>query len=135
MTKLINTTITKLAVNADSTEMFFKLSSGATYCQTLEGDCCSETWFSDVYNFSALINSLVLSVEKIDLTDYNTEDGRSRQAEDQVYGVKLTTSKGSTTIAFRNSSNGYYGGNLSTFTPHTGPLPEGSKRITDDWSA
>jgi hypothetical protein len=31
----------------------------------------------------------------------------------QVYGLKVTTNKGEIVIDYRNSSNGYYGGNLS----------------------
>ena len=31
----------------------------------------------------------------------------------EVYGLKITTDKGDLVIDYRNSSNGYYGGNLS----------------------
>lgn len=58
------------------------------------------------------------------------QDGqeRSRQEEDRVYGYALTTERGTITLAFRNSSNGYYGGYCYAskspppveFTPITG---------------
>ena len=38
----------------------------------------------------------------------------------QYYGTVIDTLKGRCTIAFRNSSNGYYGGNLSWNEPTLG---------------
>jgi hypothetical protein len=49
-----------------------------------------------------------------------------------VYGYKLRTDKGHATIAFRNSSNGYYGGWLER---HAGEMPADLTPIVDDWSA
>jgi len=105
-----------------------------------EGDCCSETWFADILNPEA-INSggaVVLSVEEIP-NIVAVDDGRGRQDSDQFYGVKITTVLGTCTIIYRNSSNGYYGGNYSesqTFHPEMIPPKYISyKKIVTDWQA
>ena len=53
---------------------------------------------------------------------------------------KITTDRGEIVIDYRNSSNGYYGGNLTGPTivepaapPSSSPMPW--RQITDDWSA
>lgn len=99
----------------------------------LYADCCSETWFSDIYNFDALLGR-VSEAKEVELPDYDVADGRSRQEEDLAYGVEVVTDKGSAKIVFRNSSNGYYGGSLESVLL-VDSLPEGLKRITDDWKA
>lgn len=72
------------------------------------GDCCSESWFSEVISLDSLINHTVASVEELFLPQY--QDGNTRQMFDQIYGYKLATEAGYIDIVFRNSSNGYYGG-------------------------
>ena len=98
----------------------------------VDGDCCSESWFSDVYNFGALIDSEVRSVSEVDMPSYNTEDGKCRQESDQVYGFEIYTGKGVATVVFRNSSNGYYGGSCKE--GQMVRVAEG-KEITGDWSS
>lgn len=95
------------------------------------GDCCSESWFADIVGFEALKDALVGSVEVIETQELEN-DPRTRQERDLVYGYKFTTTKGHATIAFRNSSNGYYGGDLSLMT---NPIVVDWKEITGDWSA
>lgn len=76
------------------------------------GDCCSESWFSDFFGLNNLLNEKVLFVTEIYLDDtYECDNERSRQSFDQVYGYKFVTNKGCAVLSFRNSSNGYYGGN------------------------
>jgi hypothetical protein len=40
------------------------------------------------------------------------QDERCRQDDDRFYGIKLLTTGGYVDIVYRNSSNGYYGGEL-----------------------
>jgi hypothetical protein len=40
------------------------------------------------------------------------EDGKTRQEYDTLYSYTFETAKGYADIEFRNSSNGYYGGEL-----------------------
>ncbi len=98
------------------------------------GGCCSETWFSDIIGLHSLLGNLVCAVDKAELSDYNEEDGRGRQKWDSVYGFKITSTGGYTDIVFRNSSNGYYGGNAEFCKS----VPHGIKFIkieSDDWYA
>lgn len=63
---------------------------------------------------------------------YEASDDRSRQWSDRVYGVKLKTDLGYADIAYRCSSNGYYGGRIGIYQKE---INETLTPITDDWSA
>ena len=99
-----------------------------------EGDCCSESWFSDIVNPQALFGAVVLAVECIEMEQigYSVEDGRCRQEVDTAYGYKITTNKGWCDIVFRNSSNGYYGGWASESVCDAS-IFAGWQRVLDDW--
>ena len=95
--------------------------SDASHWFICEGDSCSETWISDIFGFSKLKGKL-LQVQEIKLTKsevYSLEDGRARQKEDKIYGYRFITELGTSVVAFRNSSNGYYGGSLEKYIPYT----------------
>lgn len=77
---------------------------------TVEADCCSESWISDIINFHNLIGHTINSIQELDTDSYNTEDGRGRQDCDSVYGITFVTEEGKSFLIYRNSSNGYYGG-------------------------
>jgi hypothetical protein len=74
-----------------------------------DGDCCSHTWIENVENVEALIGREIMEVAE-------TCDG-SKSDDDyevvQFYGCNISSVGGGTCkIDYRNSSNGYYGGNL-----------------------
>jgi hypothetical protein len=101
-----------------------------------DGDCCSETWFADIIGVKNLIRDRreeVIGIEKLDLPA--PEDNRNRQDVDQAYGYRLKTKKGDCDIIFRNSSNGYYGGDIYLDTKTKEWDLSKFIRITDDWSA
>lgn len=92
----------------------------------VDGDCCSESWFADVFDAGNLIGH---TVERIadSKREYSADDGRCRQEVDSVYAYDIVTEAGACTIVYRNSSNGYYGGDLSmTFD---GPVVQGQGSI------
>jgi len=130
MNELIGKTVTGLRVNEDQSVLAFDHPDGTSTAYVTDGDCCSETWFADITGVPALLGGKVLEVENVDLP--SVDDGRTRQEEDQFYGVKLRTDKGMVDIVYRNSSNGYYGGGIG---PHKGALPDGMTQIVDDWRA
>lgn len=80
-----------------------------------DGDCCSHTWIEDVIAPEVLIGEEVLAVEDLDLPDDLCQKTKTDHYEEEMsyYGCAIRTAKGTCTIAYRNSSNGYYGGNLS----------------------
>jgi len=81
-----------------------------------DGDCCSETWFSDVIDVRTVAyegnDDPIVAVETIPLPE--PHDKRTRQDCDKAYGLLFKTRGGGRcTVVFRNSSNGYYGGEVT----------------------
>ena len=99
------------------------------------GECCSESWFADITGLDNLRGQTVVGVRILDV-DLPEGDTRTRQESDQVYGYRLSTRKGDCDIIFRNSSNGYYGGELRLVGRDT-RLDEVTftEITTDEWSA
>lgn len=108
---LIGQIITAIHVASDKRAMRFDLGSGESVVVKADGDCCSNTWIESLDTPALLIGGTVTSVEDIPMPD----DGAARDEDDVVafYGCKISSTKGACVIDYRNSSNGYYGGNLS----------------------
>lgn len=107
MNELIGKRITNIEISNNESAMRFT-TDGGVFVYLTEGDCCSETWFSEILNLDNLINHTVASVEELQLPHY--DDGNTRQEYDSFYGYQIITDAGHCTIVFRSSSNGYYGG-------------------------
>jgi hypothetical protein len=132
---LLGSRVKTILVSPDQEELVFKLRNGCDIVLITKADCCSETWFADIIGVSSLLDELITGVSI--LPDTFPDDDRSRQSYDTAYGFTLSTQKGVTTIAYRNSSNGYYGGDctaLVTLNYNKDNL-RGFKKITKDWSA
>ena len=143
MQELVGQTIEKLEVSSDQHLLRFTTTGGQPIVYQAEGDCCSESWFADIVGVKALLppprpargDRAITKVEPLLLPFYNVHDGRGRQEEDQVYGYALSVQPwGVTVIAFRNSSNGYYGGWVELASPTEGKDTQWTE-ITDDWRA
>lgn len=134
MKELIGKTITGLRISEGEEILSFDTKDGCTFVYRAYGDCCSETWFADITGVSALIGGTVASADFVDMDGtYNVDDGRGRQDYDQAYGVKIMTDRGHADIIYRNSSNGYYGGDIELVSERYSD--ECSTQITDDWTA
>lgn len=133
MEELIGRKILAVSVSNNEQQLSFQTDIGVTTFE-FEDDCSSETWFADVIGVKALLHKVVLSAEEKELPLYNLEDGRGRQDADCAYGIELKTANGSCIIVYRNSSNGCYGGELSSDGPTDKMLLDG-EAITEDWSA
>ena len=100
-------------IRMDSEFLVFRTDDG-TYSFTVEGDCCSSSYFYDFYGVQNLLNNgPVLKVENVDLDVDEIEEDYGEVI--QVYGYRFTTEhptwgEVSSVVSFRNSSNGYYGG-------------------------
>lgn len=130
MQELMGHTIRHIYVNGDQHILVFDTDNGKLSYETT-ADCCSETWFADIIGVPYLLSATVQAVSRSVLPEVN--DGRTRQEVDEFYGVSLDTSKGHVDIVFRNSSNGYYGGNIELCTKGYTNL-----RLTEilaDWGA
>jgi len=140
MKELVSNTVKKVLISEGESVLAF-ITDNEEYIYETEEECCSNTWFADVLGTNFLIGNKVLSVEEISinvLDEYNINDGRCRQEYDQVYGYKITTTKGYCDVIFRNSSNGSYGGWIKKLESPTNYLTTCGYNfieITEDWSA
>lgn len=103
--------IVALEIASDNKAMRFLINGGDPIVAKADGDCCSSTWIEHVDLPARGFPANVLKVEPLELpgSTTNEDDGDCLQ----VYGIQIVTDKGEIVIDFRNSSNGYYGGNLS----------------------
>lgn len=105
---LVGKTIQKVRIADDKKAILFVCDDGEHIAKT-DGDCCSDTWIEHVELPVQGFPCKVLSVEELHLP----EDQEMDYEVIQFYGLKLLTDKGEFLLDYRNSSNGYYGGNLS----------------------
>lgn len=102
----------------------------------VDADCCAESWFSEIMNVDFLINHTISEVVELELP--NTDefmDNHTRQKSDCFYGYQIATEAGHTTIVFRCSSNGYYGGSCSLSDGPRNDLKWKSIKHLSDWTA
>lgn len=131
MKELVGKLVTNIYVSNDESFMKFDIKDEQPIIYKAYGDCCSETWFADIlvgYRFHNKDRENypleVVGCEELDIPEWLQEviaaDGRGRQDSDTVYGFKLTFKdhawrpvvEHDLAIVFRNSSNGYYGGEV-----------------------
>lgn len=106
---LVGKTIRSIKLADDKEAILFITDQGEVKARC-DADCCSHTWIEHVELPALGVPALVTSVEGVDMPDLGSP------SEDDViayYGCKIVTDKGEIVIDYRNSSNGYYGGNLS----------------------
>jgi len=78
-----------------------------------DGDCCSSSFFSEIFNADNIIGQVIKEVKDIPLEDGEAPNrGATEDDNEKVYGIHITSDKGTCTIIFRNHSNGYYGGSI-----------------------
>lgn len=111
MIELVGKKILDVEVGNSEGLIRFTCADSSQLVYICEGDCCSETWFSEILNLDFLVNHTVSEVRELDMPSY--DDGNTRQQYDELYGYKIATEAGHCTIVFRNSSNGYYRGSCS----------------------
>lgn len=129
---IVGRVLTGVAVSKDGdTTLRLSFAEGEPHYVTTEGDCCSESWWADVIGAAGCYGGTVTAVRSLDLPEPN--DNRTRQEVDSVYGYALDTDKGVVSLAFRNSSNGYYGGWADDTT--SPPATEWQEITTNEWRA
>lgn len=104
-------TINSIELASDNKAMRFIVSNGDPIVAKADGDCCSATWIEHVELPAGGFPAKVTAVSDLDLPGSRDDDPEHECL--QVYGCKISTDKGDIVIDYRNSSNGYYGGNLS----------------------
>ena len=104
-------TITAVEIADDKMAMRFLIAGEEPIVAKADADCCSSSWIEHISLPAGGFPAVVLGVDDIELPG-STRDDENLDCL-AVYGLKITTDKGELIIDYRNSSNGYYGGNLS----------------------
>jgi hypothetical protein len=133
MESLVGKVIKKIMIDSKDQEYLQFQTDKGNVNYGAYGDCCSETYFSDVNRLKNMIGFKVLDVKEIsNFEEEKISDQKSRQESDEIYGVHIVTEKGVGVIIYRNSSNGYYGGSADKIEE----IPEDIKmvEIKKDWA-
>jgi len=105
---LVGKTINEIKIADDKQALLFIIDEGEARVRC-DADCCSYTWVEHIELPAMGFPAKVISVSSLDMPDLG-------QLEEydvvQYYGCKIATDKGDIIIDYRNSSNGYYGGDL-----------------------
>jgi hypothetical protein len=126
MNRLVGKTVKELCINPARDVILFRCDDGDFYFVT-EGDCCSESWIEHIDDLDHLIGKKIVRVEEVSI---DTDFPGTRQDVDRVYLVRLTvedTYNEFWSFEFRNSSNGYYGGSLSSTGEYGDPITQEQK--------
>ena len=109
------------SVEAGNDEIIFSFAGNEQLKLNLEGDCCSSSFFVETPDLQNLVGENLLSLEEVSSSlDEATQLLEAEEREklckysDSLlyYGLLIRTDKQSTTLEWRNSSNGYYSGSL-----------------------
>lgn len=106
--------------NEDGEYLIFVDDQGGEYAYTVDGDCCSSSYFHDFIGWDKLIgNGPVVSWRE--LPQFEKEDETYVECT-IIYRYELVTvnekfGEQTTVFSFRNESNGYYGGSMSQWNP------------------
>ena len=106
--EFIGKTITKVDFDGD---IKFTLDDGSIITGSCAADCCSNTWIEDLINPEMAVGT-VLRANNLELPNQFCGPTRTDNYEEVMayYGFFIETAAGRCVIAYRNSSNGYYGG-------------------------
>lgn len=130
--RLVGKVVLKIYMNEDFLK--FETDQGNVVFE-VDGDCCSHSYFHDFIGVKKLLeNGTVLSAKEISLELSEDEQKKLDSDEDiKVYGFEIVTGhpqfgEQTSVFSFRNSSNGYYGGDMYNAPDDQEVLPE----IKDD---
>lgn len=106
---LVGRTILAIKIADDKKAIQFQTDQGEIIAM-VDGDCCSDTWIESIEVPALGLPALVVSADDLQMPDLGSQGDYEFIA---YYGFKIVTDKGEIILDYRNSSNGYYGGNLS----------------------
>lgn len=107
---LIGKVLSQIKIAEDKEALLFVFEDGTSLKVLCDADCCSHTWVEHIELPALGFPCFVTSVEDLELP--GSDDNHPEYDCLQVYGTKISTTKGDIVIDYRNSSNGYYGGCL-----------------------
>jgi len=106
---LVRKILTGMKIAADKQAILFQTTDGDIVAYA-DADCCSHTWVEHIELPALGFPALVTEARDLDLNKPGVDDPELEYV--QFYGFKVSTTRGDIVIDYRNSSNGYYGGNL-----------------------
>lgn len=121
--KIVGKIVKRLYIAGDD-HLMFEFEDGTSMYLVTDADCCSESWIEHMSGVSDIIGKEIVRVIDKDLGEVTP----TRQEADKLYSTEIefkhpqgTYQYGNTLfIEYRNSSNGYYGGDLCCYKePHT----------------
>jgi hypothetical protein len=107
---LVGKVVTAIYLADDKEAIKFDIKGAEPVVVRVDADCCSHTWVENIELPALGFPAAVVSVDNLDM---NKEPVETDGDYVQFYGCKIVTDRGELIIDYRNSSNGYYGGNLS----------------------
>lgn len=114
------------AIHWSDYHLQFDTRSGESFAFTVEGDCCSHSYFHDFFGVDKLLNNPeVIAVGDVSLRQ-DDPINRGYDEYTEVYGYELVTvdpiwGEVTSVFSFRNESNGFYGGWMTEATPNSDP--------------
>jgi len=99
--------LASVTATEDKERLVFTLTDGRTLTYVAEGDCCSVSWIEHLTVPPDIAGSVVTAVGEREMGEMEQVYGTIR-----VYETSFRTDRGDIVVEYRNSSNGYYGGNL-----------------------
>lgn len=137
--EILGHTVTEVLMTSagwDANEVVYLVTErGSVFEMRVSGECCSSSWWNDIYNVKQLLGGHVNDIAQIPMPD-PTDDHTDVSV--QAYGVRIKTNKGVCDFVFRNASNGYYGGYCTYKMRKPGEeiiTVEDLTVIDEDWSA
>jgi hypothetical protein len=127
---MVGRTITGMKIADDKKALLFLTTDGEVIARA-DGDCCSDSWIENVDEPALGYPATVVSVENCDLPG-SVEDHPEYESL-AVFGIKIATDRGEILIDFRNSSNGYYGGDLTWPGEYHYGGVHGQNNSTENW--
>lgn len=108
---MIGKVIVDMKIADDKEALLFVTDSGEQLIAKVDADCCSYTWIESIELPALGLPFTILAIDNLDMgTPDLWDEGKYELI--QFYGCKVVTDKGDMVIDYRNSSNGYYGGNI-----------------------
>lgn len=106
--------LAKVTLVDDGDEIRFEFRDGSVVAFGVDGDCCSKSWIEHLEMPNDIVGAIILSAEESDTitSDHDEHDDENGGESIQVYNTRFVTDRGEIVLEYRNSSNGYYGGNL-----------------------
>lgn len=109
------------------------------FIYTVEGDCCSYSFFYDFYGVNNLIGRKVKEVKEVELHPTDLFVTPDKGDCTSVYGFSITLEpkeddyygESTAVFSFRNESNGYYGGWIYKVENDMEVLPEITKDVLE----